>query len=83
MSDTIKTVDVSRTVFIRQTLDVIDTYQEKFGVLPSTIRMRKPFYDRVQAEFEAMTGKRSGISIIQGVAIEKMALIYHNDLEVL
>ena len=78
-----QTVSVLHSPFFKQVLDVIDTYQEQFGVKPSVVRMREPYYDGVQAEFEIMTGKRSGLATVQGVAIEKVSLIYKNDLEVL
>ena len=78
-----QTTNLNKTVFMKELLGVIDTYEEKFGVRPQTIRMRAPFYDGVQAEFEIMTGNRSGLRTVQGVEIEKVALIYKHDLEVL
>lgn len=76
-------LDLSNGTFLKCVMDAIDGYNEQFGVNPSIIRMRKPFYDGMQAEFEMTTGRASGLLTVQGVVIEKVSNIYKYDLEVL
>lgn len=70
--------------FLGTTLGVIDTYIERFGTKPQVLRMRAPFYDGLQAQFERITqGKGHGLVKVCGVKIEKVSLIYKHDIEVL
>lgn len=68
--------------FLSACLDAVDEYKARYGYKPKEIRLRRPFYEGLQHEFEKITNSRHGLKKIQGVEITMTSLIYQHDMEV-
>ena len=76
-------MEVNRQGFIGAVLEAIRGYYEHFGMKPRVIRVRAPYFDGMQAEFERLFNTKHALEKVNGVPIERMSKIYKYDMEVL